>query len=364
MTNIDKLDLLKNTTVLASPVLVKKPILSVRVVTYNHVQFVSKCLSSVLSQETNFDFEIIVCDDCSNDGTIDVLNDLHLKNPCSIKILQSNKNFGHYTGSGFFNAYRFFEHARGIYYSFLEGDDYWTSNCKLQSQVDILNNNSNLTGTFHRASNLDNKRSIFLPNNFGPEGNSREYNSFDFLRLGNIVPSSSFVTRSKYFRFTQGTKIGFFTDLSLHFNLLELGPYFFLDSTLSVYRLHKRGIHSKIPYPDKLKHLLLSLTTYYSVLSKSSKLKEKLGSKISNICIQLSKLYFHQLNIDLANYYFKKSKKYSISYKNEKEFSFMLENTLCWIVTFSFRYLKAYGPIKFLVLVFNYVNSFFKTNED
>ena len=101
MTNIDKLDLLKNTTVLASPVLVKKPILSVRVVTYNHVQFVSKCLSSVLSQETNFDFEIIVCDDCSNDGTIDVLNDLHLKNPCSIKILQSNKNFGHYTGSGF-----------------------------------------------------------------------------------------------------------------------------------------------------------------------------------------------------------------------------------------------------------------------
>jgi len=43
--------------------------LSVVMVTYNHERFNRSRASSVLAQRTNFDFEIIVAEDCSTDGT-------------------------------------------------------------------------------------------------------------------------------------------------------------------------------------------------------------------------------------------------------------------------------------------------------
>jgi glycosyltransferase involved in cell wall biosynthesis len=45
------------------------PLVTVIVTTYNHERFVSEALESVLRQEADFDFEVLVLDDCSTDAT-------------------------------------------------------------------------------------------------------------------------------------------------------------------------------------------------------------------------------------------------------------------------------------------------------
>ena len=45
-------------------------IVSVCIITFNHEKFIRQCLESVMAQETDFKFEIIVGDDCSSDKTL------------------------------------------------------------------------------------------------------------------------------------------------------------------------------------------------------------------------------------------------------------------------------------------------------
>ncbi|MBR1524972.1 MAG: glycosyltransferase, partial [Lachnospiraceae bacterium] len=46
-----------------------EPVLSVLFITYNHEKYLQKSLDSVLSQQTDFDYEIVVGEDCSTDST-------------------------------------------------------------------------------------------------------------------------------------------------------------------------------------------------------------------------------------------------------------------------------------------------------
>ena len=53
----------------------KTPKVSVCVITFNHEKYIRQCLQSIVDQETNFDFEVIVGDDCSKDGTREVVQE-------------------------------------------------------------------------------------------------------------------------------------------------------------------------------------------------------------------------------------------------------------------------------------------------
>lgn len=47
--------------------------LSVLIITYNHERFIGEALDSVLAQQTNFNVELVVGDDCSTDRTRNVV---------------------------------------------------------------------------------------------------------------------------------------------------------------------------------------------------------------------------------------------------------------------------------------------------
>ena len=53
----------------------KIPKVSICVVTYNQEKFIGQCLQSIVDQVVNFDIEVIVADDCSTDGTRDIIKD-------------------------------------------------------------------------------------------------------------------------------------------------------------------------------------------------------------------------------------------------------------------------------------------------
>lgn len=102
---------------------------------YNQAPFLKQSIESVLSQRTNFEFEYIIANDCSNDNSGEVIAEYAKANSC-IKFLDNPVNLGFIK-----NYAQCLELAKGKYIAGLGGDDYWIDNDKLQMQVDFLENN-------------------------------------------------------------------------------------------------------------------------------------------------------------------------------------------------------------------------------
>jgi hypothetical protein len=107
--------------------------LSVAMITYNQEQFIGQALESVLAQKVNFDYEIIIGEDCSTDRTRAVILDFQRRYPERIVAVLRARNIG---------AIRNFAETialcHGQYLAILEGDDYWICTNKVQRQVDFL----------------------------------------------------------------------------------------------------------------------------------------------------------------------------------------------------------------------------------
>lgn len=107
-------------------------LLSVGILTYNQSQYIRQCLDAVLMQEVDFDYEIVIGDDASTDGTIAILEEYE-ERVKTIKIIRSEKNEGISM-----NYKKVLSACTGDYIALCEGDDFWTDPHKLQVQVDFL----------------------------------------------------------------------------------------------------------------------------------------------------------------------------------------------------------------------------------
>lgn len=129
----------------------KDPKLSVILITYNHEKYIEKALGSVLSQVTDFPFEIVIGDDCSPDDTKNIIREYRDKYPDIIRIVHREKN----TGRPTLNVYETTMKCRGDYLAYLEGDDYWTDSDKLQKQMDFLNEHPEYIACTHSHKMID-----------------------------------------------------------------------------------------------------------------------------------------------------------------------------------------------------------------
>lgn len=121
-------------------------------VTYNHVNFIAQAIESVLMQETNFEYELVIGEDYSTDGTREIVKSYAEKYPDKIRTLLHPHNLG--SGikgvkNGRLNLIATLKACKGEYIAFLEGDDYWTNPLKLQKQVEFLEKHSDYVGSFH-----------------------------------------------------------------------------------------------------------------------------------------------------------------------------------------------------------------------
>ncbi len=119
------------------------PKLSVILITYNHGPYIRQALDGVFAQETDFDFDVIVGEDCSTDNTREIIEEYNERYPGRMKLLFREKNLGRPT----LNVYETSMAASGEYLAFLEGDDYWTDPHKLQKQVSFLEEHPEYMGT-------------------------------------------------------------------------------------------------------------------------------------------------------------------------------------------------------------------------
>jgi glycosyltransferase involved in cell wall biosynthesis len=106
---------------------------SVCMITYNHEPFIAQAIESVLMQRTSFPYELVIGEDCSTDGTREIVRQYAEKHPDIIRPLFREQNLGMHR-----NFVDTLAHCRGEYVALLEGDDYWTDPYKLQKQAEFL----------------------------------------------------------------------------------------------------------------------------------------------------------------------------------------------------------------------------------
>lgn len=115
-----------------------EPIVSVFVFAYNHQAYLGRCLDGIVSQQTNFPFEVIVHDDASTDETSRIIEDYQQTYPDLITVIQQSEN-------QFSKCHWLHKHllpeARGKYIALVEGDDYWVNPSKLELQYRCLEEN-------------------------------------------------------------------------------------------------------------------------------------------------------------------------------------------------------------------------------
>jgi len=110
-----------------------EPLVSVKMITYNHAPYIAQAIEGVLQQKTNFPYELVIGEDCSTDGTRQIVFDYQKKYPAIIRVITSDQNVGMSK-----NSHLTTKACRGKYVAFCEGDDYWHHPDKLQKQADCL----------------------------------------------------------------------------------------------------------------------------------------------------------------------------------------------------------------------------------
>lgn len=214
----------------------KKPLVSVVMITYAHENFIEQAINGVLMQECDFDIELIIANDCSPDKTDDVLKKIIKNHPNAywIKYIKHEKNIGMMP-----NFIFALKEAQGKYIALCEGDDYWIDPLKLQKQVDFLEENPDCSLCFHTNEEVYNnstgkriKRPIKRPHD-------GKFTIKDVIIGGGgfMTTNSMFFHRNHIFELPNWFKESPVGDLPLMLILASKGKIGYLDEVMSAYRV-------------------------------------------------------------------------------------------------------------------------------
>lgn len=217
------------------------PLVDVVLITYNHEKFVAQAIESVLSQQTEFNFRLLVGDDCSTDNTQVIIESYAEKYPDHMSLMLDSEHRGlkHKDRVGI----RALRATTAKYIAWLDGDDYWTDPHKLQKQISFLEDHPDFAICFHNVRMVYEDGSKETENWLPP--NQREVSTIEHLFLDNFIPTCSVVFRRGLF---DELPDWFFTlgmgDWPIHILNAQHGKIGYLNEVMATYRVHHGGAWS------------------------------------------------------------------------------------------------------------------------
>ena len=206
---------------------------SIFLLTYNQKQFIAQTINSILMQKANFNFQIVIGEDCSTDGTRSICETFAEKYSNKIKLLPAlEKNIGLIA-----NYMRTIKACEGKYIAICDGDDYWIDENKLQKQVSFLEDNPNYSIVYSKLKKL-------FPDGTFKESIQRKLKQagdFDDLVFENVIPSVTVLFRNRQNISAVPTWITNFPygDWPTYLWILkDGGKIHFMDEITAVYRMH------------------------------------------------------------------------------------------------------------------------------
>lgn len=221
---------------------------SVLMLAYNQEQYIDEAIRSVVMQQTNFDFELIIGDDGSTDGTAQRCRFWQQRYPDRIRLLDHPDNVGLAR-----NFVRTYNEAQGEYIAICEADDFWTDKHKLQIQVDFLDAHAEYAMCFHRVVNYYEANNTKSLSNGGQKS---ELTISDVAMCNPITNVSVCYRRAMAGTLPEWMDCVTSYDLVMHLLTLQHGKAFYMKRVMAVYRKLATSIWTG---GDKSKRAMISL---------------------------------------------------------------------------------------------------------
>jgi len=203
-------------------------------VTFDQEDYVDQALRSALTQDLE-DIEVVVGDDASRDGTLDIVHDWARRDP-RVRVLPHERKLGQRA-----NYMRTLAECRGRYISQLDGDDYWTNPSKLRVQADLLDAQQDCALCFTASQEVD-ESGAPLGDVLRPPERRPRY-TLEHFAVVNMANSCAMMWRRGVF----GAIPGWFKDAPvgdwpMHMLHAEHGDIAYIDTSMAAHRNHARGI--------------------------------------------------------------------------------------------------------------------------
>ncbi len=223
------------------------PVVSVAMTAFRSELWLSRAVESVLQQRPDFAFELVIGDDCSDDGTASIMLALQQRHPGIVRALTRSTRLGMQR-----NYFDTFEHCRGKYIAWLDADDYWTDPNKLALQVSLMESDPSVSVCAHFVRQVNasgevvaRKRPLMAPGRY----------TLDAIIRDNFVPSPSIMFRNGVHRALppEFFDLGGVVDWPILVQAALVGDIVMLDAVLADYVLTIGSAYmSKSPLSQEL----------------------------------------------------------------------------------------------------------------
>jgi len=244
--------------------LCRHPVVSVHMITYNHEPYIRQAIEGVMMQQADFEFELVIGEDCSTDRTREICFEYQKRHPDKVRVLWSQENSYLHMHPAGGNAQRTMVRCRGEFVAFCEGDDYWTDPLKLQKQVGVMRSNAGVAICFCRVSSFCQKTGRFETVRYDtdpvgrmPGADMNRALMLDLQDRRRLIRQHCIETSGILFRrraYDEGQLNGVekwylsFEDTIAIERCLASGDAYFLPEEMSVYRCHCGGVYSILQY--------------------------------------------------------------------------------------------------------------------
>jgi glycosyltransferase involved in cell wall biosynthesis len=249
-----------------------------------------EAIQGVIDQNCPFPLEFVISDDCSTDGTSKLISECieSFNNQIEVKFYSQDFNLGIIQNFTFA-----LNQCRGKYIAVCEGDDYWIDNMKLSKQVDLLEKDNSLVGSFHLVKvkyegkpYLSNIFKSDVPNILGTE---------ELIAKSSMMHTSSLLFRRSALILPEWYSTMLSGDFALSSILSKYGSFKKVPDIMSVYRVHDYGVTNSKAYNTnniRLKiDILERLNEYhdYKYMDKFQELIQSLqgGNSSTNFFLRL-----------------------------------------------------------------------------
>ena len=217
---------------------------------YNHEPYLRKCFDGFVMQETSFRFVAVVHDDCSGDGSVEIIREYVARYPdLFIPIYETENQYSKYNGSIERIMNKTIRMTRCKYVAFCEGDDYWIDSHKLQNQVDFLESHVDYSVTFHRWRQFNMKTGEMQDDNCGflfANGERGRDVDLELCFKYWVTQPLTMVYRATCWKVEEMLRYRYYRDMHQIYHLLKKGKGYLFAFVGGVRTIHGGGVASMI----------------------------------------------------------------------------------------------------------------------
>lgn len=270
---------------------------SVVVNTFNHEQFIFRCIEGIVSQDFIEEFEILVIDDASTDSTISILDTIKVPSHCILRVVRLETNEH---SMGLWPGLSHIRSSNSTFVAFCDGDDYWIDKGKLARQVQEMRALSEIVLVHTDYYLLEKKSSGWIQIERSNKELAKAINTktaFDLINGNSIKSSTALIRRDAIdFAFFENALGIPAKDWLLFLIVVTKGKILFMNEKSTVHRVTTRGIWNGLDVEGKTQ-IKDSVAWYCASHFPDQVIRDVFREKVANDWIRKkisnSKIYQH-----------------------------------------------------------------------